>query len=258
MRPSLLVCGLLAATVNAAAISANFMNEREKLAKDWSGRGGKPGPKYFQESKFSGHYDGRYTDKALPEDEQIAHLSSLIQTYLATMDDLGVETWIMHGTLLAWWWNQKIFPWDDDLDVQVSEPGIHFLAENYNMTEHHFDIPGVEGGRTYVLEINPNYVVRTTLDTRNVIDGRWIDKSSGQFIDITAVRADDFRRARGDTGALMSKDAHRFEENDIFPLRRSFFEGVPAKVPYEYTKLLAEEYGDKSMANSNFMGRVVT
>jgi phosphorylcholine metabolism protein LicD len=148
----------------------------------------------------------------------------------------------------------QIFPWDDDLDVQVSEPGIHFLAENYNMTEHHFDIPGVEGGRTYILEINPNYVVRTTLDTRNVIDGRWIDKSSGQFIDITAVRADDSRRARGEVGALMSKDAHRFQENEIFPLRRSFFEGVPVKVPYEYTKLLADEYSDKSMANSRFMG----
>lgn len=148
----------------------------------------------------------------------------------------------------------QIFPWDDDLDVQVSEPGIHFLAENYNMTEHHFDIPGVEGGRTYILEINPNYVVRTTLDTRNVIDGRWIDKSSGQFIDITAVRADDSRRARGEVGALMSKDAHRFQENEIFPLRRSFFEGVPVKVPYEYTKLLAGEYSDKSMANSRFMG----
>lgn len=24
------------------------------------------------------------------------------------MDELDVETWIMHGTLLAWWWNQKV------------------------------------------------------------------------------------------------------------------------------------------------------
>jgi hypothetical protein len=24
------------------------------------------------------------------------------------MADMGVETWIMHGTLLAWWWNQKV------------------------------------------------------------------------------------------------------------------------------------------------------
>lgn len=147
----------------------------------------------------------------------------------------------------------QIFPWDDDLDVQVSEPGIHFLAENYNMTEHTFDIPGV-GARKYMLDINPHYIVRTTQDKQNVIDGRWIDTSSGLFIDITAVRADDSRRARGDKGALMCKDSHRFQEDEIFPLRRTVFEGVPAKVPYAYTKLLADEYGQKSMTNARFNG----
>jgi hypothetical protein len=24
------------------------------------------------------------------------------------MNAIGAETWIMHGTLLAWWWNQKV------------------------------------------------------------------------------------------------------------------------------------------------------
>lgn len=105
----------------------------------------------------------------------------------------------------------QIFPWDNDLDVQISEPTIHFLAEYYNMTEHHFDIPGVEGGRTYLLEINPNYVVRSTDDVLNVIDARWIDTSSGLFIDITAVRKDDERRKHGDPGSLMCKDGHRFD-----------------------------------------------
>lgn len=148
---------------------------------------------------------------------------------------------------------EQIFPWDDDLDVQVSEPGIHFLAENYNMTEQSFEIPGI-GTRTYTLDINPHYIVRTTLDRYNVIDGRWIDMSSGLFIDITAVRSDDSRRAAGDKGALMCKDSHRYQENDIFPLRRTIFEGVPAKVPYAYTKLLAGEYGRRSMTNARFNG----
>ncbi|EED16702.1 mannosylphosphorylation protein (Mnn4), putative [Talaromyces stipitatus ATCC 10500] len=254
MRTSLVICGLIAATANAAALNANFMEERKKLAKEWSGNGGDPAAKYFHEASFSYHYDGRFTDKALDREEQSAHLSALITTYLSFMDELDVETWIMHGTLLAWWWNQRIFPWDDDLDVQVSEPGIHFLAENYNMTEHHFEIPGVPGGRKYMLEINPHYVIRTTMDWRNVIDGRWIDTSSGLFIDITAVRADDNRRAQGEVGALMCKDSHRFQENEIFPLRRTVFEGVPAKVPYAYTKLLADEYGEKSMTNPRFNG----
>jgi hypothetical protein len=31
-----------------------------------------------------------------------------MQTYLATIADIGVETWLMHGSLLGWWWNKKV------------------------------------------------------------------------------------------------------------------------------------------------------
>ncbi|THC93806.1 hypothetical protein EYZ11_006724 [Aspergillus tanneri] len=205
-------------------------------------------------------------------EETIPHLSELIRTYLSTMADLGAETWIMHGTLLSWWWNQKIFPWDNDIDVQVTEPTMRFLDKYYNMTEHHFDIPGVEGGRSYLLEINPFYVIRSTDDKANVIDARWIDMSSGLFIDITAVRKDDAALEKGDAGALMCKDGHRFQvsclrmrvtmdkltdsfkENDIFPLRNSHFEDFPVKIPYQYTKLLEDEYGPKALTDTDFEG----
>lgn len=150
----------------------------------------------------------------------------------------------------------KIFPWDNDLDVQISEPTIHFLAEYYNMTEHHFDIPGVEGGRSYLLEINPHYVVKSVEDTLNVIDGRWIDMSSGLFIDITAVRKDDKKRAKGEPEALMCKDKHHYDERQIFPLRQSYFEDVPVKIPYAYTELLEEEYGPRSLTKTTFKGCV--
>ncbi|KAL1985616.1 hypothetical protein VTN96DRAFT_7596 [Rasamsonia emersonii] len=248
------LCGLLAAAAGLANADADFMSVRTKLAKDYSGKGGDPGEKYFHESVFHPHYDGRFASSVLPEEEALPHLTALMQTYLATMNDIGAETWIMHGTLLGWWWNQKILPWDTDLDVQISEATIHFLAEYYNMTEHHFKLPGVPGGRTYLLEINPHYTVRTTLDNLNVIDARWIDTSSGLFIDITTVRADDAARSRGIMGALMCKDGHHYLENDIFPLRDSLFENTPVKIPYEYTKLLQAEYGEKSMTLKTYEG----
>lgn len=31
-----------------------------------------------------------------------------MQAYLLTMADLGADTWIMHGTLLGWWWNRRV------------------------------------------------------------------------------------------------------------------------------------------------------
>ncbi|KAF7597111.1 hypothetical protein BBP40_010585 [Aspergillus hancockii] len=245
--------GLVFVVDGLAASDTDFTSVRSKFVKDYSGTGpSEPATeKYFQESSFHYHYDGRFAEGPLPEEETLPHLSQLIRTYLSTMADLGAETWIMHGTLLAWWWNQKIFPWDNDIDVQISEPTIHFLDEYYNMTEHHFDIPDVKGGRTFLLEINPNYVFRSTEDKKNVIDARWIDTSSGLFIDITAVRPDDNKRRNGDSGALMCKDGHRFDENDIFPLRNSHFEDFPVKIPFEYTKLLVEEYGTKSLTTTH-------
>ncbi|KAL3478777.1 LicD family-domain-containing protein [Aspergillus californicus] len=239
---------------NSTDFNTTFEDVREHIPKVYSGQEPLSGSKYFKESSFHYHYDGRFANETLPEEDTLPHLSALIQTYLSMMADLGAETWIMHGSLLAWWWNQKIFPWDNDLDVQISEPIITFLAEYYNMTEHHFDIPEVEGGRTYLLEINPNYVIRSKMDKANVIDGRWIDTSSGLFIDITAVRTDDARRASGNPGALMCKDRHNFDESDIFPLRNSYFEDVPAKIPYAYSKLLQDEYGAKALSNTKYQG----
>ncbi|KAJ5656811.1 hypothetical protein N7507_008761 [Penicillium longicatenatum] len=232
----------------------HFLSVRPSLAKLYDSELNIPTKKYFTESSFHHHYDGRFANSTLPADKVTPYLSNLIQTYLDTMNSIGAETWIMHGSLLSWWWNQKIFPWDNDLDVQVSEPTIHFLADYYNFTDHHFDIPGVEGGRTYLLEINPNYLVKSTKDRLNVIDGRWIDKTSGLFIDITAVRPDDEKRKRGYPEALMCKDRHHYDESDIFPLRDSYYEDVAVKIPYAYAALLAEEYGATSMTKTDFQG----
>lgn len=55
--------------------------------------------------------DSRFADKKLPDEEKLPHLTAMMQTYLSTMADIGAETWIMHGTLLGWWWNEKVSPY---------------------------------------------------------------------------------------------------------------------------------------------------
>lgn len=116
------------------------------------------------------------------------------------------------------------------------------------MTEHHFEIPDADENRKYLLEINQHYAVKDTRDKLNVIDARWIDMSSGLFIDITAVRKDETK----DAGWLMCKDRHTYKQDQIWPLRESYFEDVPAKIPYAYVELLKEEYGAKSLTNADF------
>jgi hypothetical protein len=72
-----------------------------------------------------------FADQPLPDDQVTPHLSALIQTYLSTMSSIGAETWIMHGTLLSWWWNQKVSsscPW---LSPNKSDSGPD-LPQNQN------------------------------------------------------------------------------------------------------------------------------
>lgn len=54
------------------------------------------------------HYDARYAKYVLDEPVQLEAIKVLLQTYLATFRDIGVNTWLMHGSLLGWWWGKKV------------------------------------------------------------------------------------------------------------------------------------------------------
>lgn len=209
--------------------------------------------KYFHECAFHQHYDGRFADKPLSYDMRQVHLRALIRTYLATMNDIGIETFLMHGTLLGWWWNRKIMPWDSDIDVMISEKSIHHMAAYYNMTVHHHRIADSGVSRDYLLEVNPHYT-SSDWDTDNKIDARWIDTDSGLFIDITTLRRNTTAEKLGIHGAMSVKDKHHYDYDDIFPLRITDFEGSPAKVPYAYGEILVEEYGQKALTDIYFEG----
>ncbi|PBP18804.1 hypothetical protein BUE80_DR010465 [Diplocarpon rosae] len=179
-------------------------------------------------------------------------LANLVQTYLATLSDIGVETWLMHGSLLGWWWNRKILPWDSDSDMQVSEASMHYLASYYNMSVFHYKTPRIPEGRDYLLEINPHYVNREQTDTLNVIDARWVDTESGLFIDITTARYNTTHPAG--EGMLSCKDGHEYRDTYIFPLRDTFFEDTPAKIPFGYKDLLEAEYKQKALTETEYEG----
>ena len=91
----------------------------------------------------------------------------------------------------------QILPWDSDIDVQMSNTTVDFLARYYNMTIHTYK------KRDFMLEVNPKYTDPSYNDYLNVIDARWIDYQTGLFIDITAVRPHLWKPR-----VLCSKDQH--------------------------------------------------
>lgn len=216
-------------------------------------------PKYFVEPDGGlarRHYDLRFFKDEVRYDEHHDILRELIRSYLATMDKYGMETWLAHGTLLGWWWNGQIFPWDDDIDVQVSNHTLQWLSDNLNRTEHGYNYTNAGGElvtKTYLLDINPHHVDVGRGDGSNIIDGRWIDSDNGIFIDITGVR----EREADRPGFWTCKNKHRYASEELWPLHITKFEGVRCRVPYNFQKILADEYGAKSLVTEEYVGLVV-
>jgi len=128
------------------------------------------------------------------------------------------------------------------------------LAKNYNSTTYNYT--GGDGPiqRSYLLDINPWYLERELGDGMNVIDGRWIDTSTGLFVDITGLSHRE-TNLHTNTHIWMCKHDHRYLLGDLFPLCESTFEGVKAKmIPYAYVAILEEEYSDLALKRTEFHG----
>jgi hypothetical protein len=217
--------------------------------------------KYFHEpggTNELGHYDIRYyAGSPVSYEERGDTLHHLIRSYLTVFRERNIETWIAHGTLLGWWWNGKIMPWDWDLDTQVSASTLTWLGENLNMTMHNYtsiNPDGTEVNREYLLDINPNHIERVRGDGMNVIDARWIDVRNGLFIDITGLSE---VNPSTQPGIWTCKNFHRYRTRDLYPLRETEFEGVKALVPYSFDKILTQEYSTRALTKTLHEGYVL-
>jgi len=122
------------------------------------------------------------------------------------------------------------------------------LAQKQNNTLHEYHSPELNITRRYLLDINPWSWQRVRGDGANIIDGRFIDVSNGLFLDITGLTANN----ANDSDVIECKNEHHYNRTDIFPLRESMFEGVPAKVPFAYAHVLAEEYSIQALMQTDF------
>ncbi|KKA30160.1 hypothetical protein TD95_001168 [Thielaviopsis punctulata] len=244
---SLLGASALATRNTSPELSLSLGDEQQPLAKHYN-------DVWLIGTRFHPHYDPHFASRPLPDAEQNDAVRVLIQTCLATLSDLGVEAWLMHGSLLGWWWGQRVLPWDSDADIQISENGLSFLAAYYNMTMFFYQYSGVPEGRRFRLQVNPHYK-DATIDPDNAVDARWIDMQTGLYVDITGLRH--MTNADGSPAKMLhDKSGDVYAENSIFPLRETMFEGVHAFIPYSFKDVIANKYGDKALTDTEFNDHV--
>lgn len=141
------------------------------------------------------------------------------------------------------------------MDTQVTSATLNYLGENHNRSMHKYESEDGQTKREYLLDVNPWIWERERGDGMNVIDARWIDIRNGLFIDITGLS-----ETHPDTmpGVWSCKNYHRYKTTDLYPMRETVFEGVVAKVPYSYDRILIDEYQEKALIVTDYEGYVLT
>lgn len=206
---------------------------------------------YFKDTSFpshtkhfgaNNHVDIRFapTDPISIKETQQS-LKDLLASFTTFMAVNHLEFWAAHGTLLGWYWNERLLPWGTDVDVQVTGSTLTEVARRFNMSTYHW---GGDIRREYLLDINPFFNVTDMLDPANTIDAPWIDTINGKFIDITAVHQ---KGARWEC-----KDSHHYRGKDLFPLKLSNLEGLKISVPQQVERMLKQEYGRRALSNDRF------
>ena len=138
-----------------------------------------------------------------------------------------------------------MLPWDWDIDTQVSGPSLTYLGKYFNGTFYDYisndSDPDGESivERQYLLDVNADIANRDRGNGNNVIDARWIDIRNGLYIDITGLSETE---PVDHPGIWSCKNYHHYKTTDLYPMRATMYEGVVARVPYEYDMILAEEY----------------
>ncbi|KAJ9205878.1 hypothetical protein DTO164E3_1131 [Paecilomyces variotii] len=208
--------------------------------------------KYFHEpggDDIMGHYDTRFFHGVVSYDERTDTLTHMIRAYLEFFRENGLETWIAHGTLLGWWWNGKMLPWDWDVDTQVSEETLLYMGDHFNQTIAQYISEDRKVKRRYLLDVNPWSRQRDRGEGLNIIDARWIDIRNGLYIDITGLSE---LHPDVEPGVWQCKNFHKYNTEDLYPMRQTTYEGVPAKVPFKYDSILIAEYSGKALSSTHF------
>ena len=188
------------------------------------------------------HYDWRFFNGKLKDGARTAIiLERLLRNWFRFTEKYGIVSWIAHGPLLSWYWNGAIFPYDNDLDVQMPIKQLAKLGELYNQTLVVEDLR--EGFGKYLIDVGTFIHNRDISNDGNHIDARFIDVDTGVYIDITGLSNVVVSRAsRYDGRDIHDRRKHFYKLTDLAPVKLSMLNGVPCYITNHIVQNLKREY----------------
>lgn len=197
------------------------------------------------------HYNFPWIKQIISHEERIQVVHHLIRSWFKYCEHAGIISWFNYGNLIGWYFNAQNLPWDNDVDVQVS------IKDQDKIGRYHNNTLIIEnpknGDHIFWLQTNPIYLQQ---NNAQFIDSRYIDIKTGIYIDISALWEDKTPRPgnikpKDGEIAIHCKHYNWFTFSDIFPLRRTIYEGAQAYMPNGIEPILKRFYGDKAINNWN-------
>lgn len=180
--------------------------------------------KFFAESPQDNHYDKQYFRSSLSLETKQNLLIKLLDAFNNFTETHNTPYWLDYGTLLGAYRHKGIIPWDDDIDLGMTEQDLIKLPNKFETDN-------------WVWKINPY----RGNDSENTVAARFIDKNTGTFIDI-------FSYKKLPTGEWIDSCNIKPIKNDIlFPLEKLTFNGKMYKVPNRTRDILIMYYDDISI-----------
>ncbi|SSD58328.1 uncharacterized protein SCODWIG_00089 [Saccharomycodes ludwigii] len=261
-------------------IDAHKMNFRESLEFVSTQKATTTEFKYFKEPKklqlykkldnpgYTTHIDTRFFNyPILTMHDRLPILHGLVKAWFEFLEySTDFSSWIAHGSLYAYMYNGAQFPWDLDHDIQMPIDDLIRLSVKYNQS-----LIVTNSGSVCFLDISPFILKGRHFSGgfHNHIDARFIDVTTGLYIDITGVGfsgdiyedephanvrlslefgknildgGNDIYEFNMQNGIVNCRNRHFAKIDDLLPTRRANFEGVTVNIPNKPVNLLRDEY----------------
>ncbi|EGW35808.1 uncharacterized protein SPAPADRAFT_132572 [Spathaspora passalidarum NRRL Y-27907] len=193
------------------------------------------------------HYDWRFINgKWRDRYRHALLLERLLRNWFKFCQKNGIVSWINFGSLLGWYRNGAIYPFDLDMDIQMPIHHMTILGRQFNQTLVVEDLR--EGTGKYLIDVGTYIHNRYTTRDYNHIDARFIDVDSGLYIDLTALSTS----KDGETELYNDRHNWVYKFSDLSPLRLSLFEGIPFHVPKQIVKRMKFQYRCGTLNNFEF------
>lgn len=164
--------------------------------------------------------------------EKLEKTKKLLNDSQVCFKELNIDFFPVYGTLLGLVRHEGLIPWDDDIDISVSEKHYNIILQNKEL----FNKNGIE---IYIVKgvlLQPDYIKLFYKNDKKIKHKQW----AWPFIDIFKYVMKN-NKVYIENNSLPFKNIFNYE--DVFPFKTNIFENIPMNIPNNVDNVLSKLYG---------------